>query len=61
MSAYNIAREFFDGYTRALLDLDEKTISDFYAVPALVEFPELAIVVSDSNQTEEFFVGAFGQ
>lgn len=61
MSEYNIARKFFDGYTRALLDRDAKTISDFYAVPALIEFPEQAIAVSDANQTEEFFAGAFGQ
>lgn len=61
MSAYNIAREFFDGYTRALLDRDAKAISDFYAVPALIEFPEQAIAVSDANQTEEFFAGAFDQ
>lgn len=30
-------------------------------MPALIEFPELAIAVSDSNQTEEFFAGAFDQ
>ena len=49
MSEYNIARKFFDGYTRALLDRDAKAISDFYAVPALIEFPEQAIAVSDAN------------
>ncbi|BAU96796.1 hypothetical protein N24_2534 [Corynebacterium suranareeae] len=30
-------------------------------MPALIEFPEHAIAVTDSNQTEEFFAGAFGQ
>ncbi|QGH70903.1 hypothetical protein GCE65_02965 [Pseudactinotalea sp. HY158] len=30
-------------------------------MPALIEFPEQAIVVSDPRQTEEFFAGAFGQ
>lgn len=61
MSEYNIARKFFDGYARALLDRDAKSISNFYAVPALIEFPEQAIAVSDANQTEEFFASAFGQ
>lgn len=61
MSAYGIAREFFDTYTRALLDRDAKAIAGHYAVPALIEFPERAIAVSDPGQTEEFFAGAFGQ
>ena len=56
-----IAREFFDSYTRALLDRDAKAIAEHYAVPALIEFPEQAIAVSDARQTEEFFAGAFGQ
>lgn len=30
-------------------------------MPALIEFPEQAIAVSDANQTEEFFAGAFDQ
>ena len=30
-------------------------------MPTLIKFPELAIAVFDSNQTEEFFVGTFGQ
>ena len=56
-----ISREFFDSYTRALLDRDAKAIAEHYAVPALIEFPEQAIAVSDARQTEEFFAGAFGQ
>ena len=56
-----IAREFFDSYTRALLDRDAKAIAEHYAVPALIEVPEQAIAVSDARQTEEFFAGAFGQ
>lgn len=61
MSHDIIAREFFDAYTSALLDRDAKAIAGHYAVPALIEFPERAIAVSDPGQTEEFFAGAFGQ
>ena len=56
-----MARDFFDSYTRALLDRDAKAIAGHYAVPALIEFPDQAIAVSDARQTEEFFAGAFGQ
>lgn len=61
MSEYTTAREFFDVYTRALLDRDAKAIAGHYAVPALIEFPGQAIAVSEASQTEEFFAGAFGQ
>lgn len=61
MSQHMIARKFFDSYTRALLDRDAKAIAGHYAVPALIEFPEQAIAVSDGDQTEEFFARAFGQ
>lgn len=61
MSENSIAHEFFDTYTRALLERDAKAIADHYAVPALIEFPEQAIAVSDAAQTEGFFAGAFGQ
>jgi ketosteroid isomerase-like protein len=61
MSAEAVAREFFDGYTRALLDRDVAAIAAHYAVPALIEFPDQAIAVSDTSQTEAFFAGAFGQ
>ena len=57
----SIAHEFFDTYARALLKRDAKAIADHYAVPALIEFPEQAIAVSDAAQTEGFFAGAFGQ
>lgn len=61
MSANTTPQEFFDTYTRALLDRDAAAIADLYAVPALILFPEQAIAVSDSRQTEEFFTAAFGQ
>lgn len=61
MSEYTIAREFFDAYTRALLDRDAGAVAGHYAVPALIEFPEQAIAVTDAGQTEDFFAGAFGQ
>ena len=32
-----------------------------YGVPALIEFPDQRIAVTDSSQTEGFFNGAFGQ
>ncbi|GAA2024782.1 hypothetical protein GCM10009720_00640 [Yaniella flava] len=56
-----IAREFFDTYTRGLLDRDATVIAGHYAVPALIVFPEQAIAVSGASQTEEFFASAFGQ
>ena len=46
---------------RNILDRDAQAIAEHYAVPALIEFPEQAIAVSDARQTEEFFAGAFGQ
>ena len=61
MTNSTIAQQFFDSYTRALLDRDAQAIAEHYAVPALIEFPEQAIAVSDARQTEEFFAGAFGQ
>ncbi|GAA5063570.1 hypothetical protein [Nocardia callitridis] len=61
MSAQDTAREFFDAYSRALGSRDPKAIADHYAVPALIEFPEQAIAVSDAAQTEQFFAAAVGQ
>lgn len=61
MSTTTTVREFFDTYTRALLDRDAADIADLYAVPALIEFPDQAIAVADRAQTETFFAGAFGQ
>lgn len=62
MDAYEtIARQFFDTYTRGLLDRDARVIASHYAVPALIVFPGQAIVVSDASQTEEFFVRAVDQ
>lgn len=53
--------QFFDAYTRALLDRDAAAIADRYAVPALIEFPGQRILVTDAGQTEQFFAQAFGQ
>ncbi|MFC7622360.1 hypothetical protein [Microlunatus sp. GCM10028923] len=61
MNDNSIAREFFDTYARALLDRDAHAVAELYAVPALIEFPDQAIAVSDAGQTAEFFAGAFGQ
>lgn len=61
MPANTVAQEFFDAYTRALLERDAKALAEHYAVPALIEFPGRRIIVSNARQTEEFFTGAFGQ
>lgn len=61
MTENTIAAEFFDTYTRALLDRDAKEVAAHYAVPALIEFPDQPIAVSDALQTEAFFAGAFDQ
>src|SRR5699024_4647783 len=57
----DVHTEFFDTYTRALIDRDAAAIADHYAVPALIEFPGQRISVTDASQTESFFAGAFGQ
>jgi len=61
MSADATAHEFFESYTRALLARDAPRIAAHYAVPALIEFPDQAIAVSDAAQTEQFFAAAIGQ
>lgn len=53
--------QFFDAYTRALLDRNAAAIADHYAVPALIEFPGQRILVTAAAQTESFFDSAFGQ
>lgn len=57
----DVHTEFFDTYTRALIDRDAAAIADHYAVPAQIEFPGQRIAVTDASQTEGFFAGAFGQ
>lgn len=52
---------FFENYRRALLDRDASRIAGYYAVPALIEFPDQPIPVTSSAQTEHFFAGAFDQ
>lgn len=61
MSENTVATAFFESYRRALLARDAKGVAEHYAVPALIEFPDQAIAVSDSGRTEGFFAGAFGQ
>ncbi|HEY4557269.1 MAG TPA: BBE domain-containing protein [Enteractinococcus sp.] len=56
-----IAGEFFETYTRALLDRDAAAIAAHYAVPSLIEFPDQRIVVFEAAQTENFFRTAFEQ
>jgi hypothetical protein len=53
--------EFFERYASALLARDEKTITQMYAVPSLILFPDNSIVVNDAKQTEEFFAFSWGQ
>lgn len=55
------ADQFFETYARALLDRDAAAIGAQYGVPALIEFPDQRVAVTDSSQTEGFFNGAFGQ
>src|SRR5699024_4190037 len=57
----DVHTEFFDTYTRALIDRDAAAIADHYAVPALIEFPGQRISVTDASQTEIVFAGAFDQ
>ena len=57
----DVHTEFFDTYTRALIERDAAVIADHYAIPALIEFPGHRISVTDAAQTESFFAGAFGQ
>ena len=56
-----VAEQFFNSYTRALLDRNAGAIAEHYAVPALIEFPEHPIAVSSASQTEQCFAGAFSQ
>lgn len=60
MQEQTIAQEFFDTYTSALLARDEAALSELYAVPALIEFPDQPVAVSDPAQTAAFFREAFG-
>lgn len=61
MDENTMARDFFDTYTRALLDRDATAVAHHYAVPALIEFPDQPVAVSEAAQTEDFFASAFSQ
>lgn len=52
---------FFDAYTTALTDRDEKAVAGLYAVPALILFPGQSLPVTDAAQTEAFFASAWEQ
>ena len=53
--------QFFDSYTRALIDREAAAIAEHYAVPALIEFPGQRILITDAGQTHDFFAQAVGQ
>lgn len=53
--------QFFDSYTRALIDREAAAIAELYAMPALIEFPGQRILVTDAGQTHDFFAQAVGQ
>ncbi|MDN5807774.1 MAG: hypothetical protein L0J32_10260 [Brevibacterium sp.] len=57
----DVHTEFFGTYVQALIDRDAAAIADHYAVPVQTEFPGQRIAVTDANQTETFFAGAFAQ
>lgn len=53
--------DFFDRYTRALLNRDENTIATLYAVPALILFPGRSLVVDRVETTRRFFASNWNQ
>jgi ketosteroid isomerase-like protein len=57
----DIADEFFERYTAALLARDESAIARMYAVPALILFPGTSIAVNDADQTRKFFASTWSQ
>ncbi len=60
-NAEQVAGSFFTTYAEALMRRDTAVIADHYAVPALIEFPEAAISVSQRTQTRAFFESALPQ
>lgn len=52
---------FFEDYQDALLARDAKAIAHMYSIPSLIVFPGNLVVVTDSQQTEEFFESAWEQ
>lgn len=54
-NAHETAVSFFDAYAQALLDRDSGKLSRLYAVPALIAFPQQCLLVSDREQTRQFF------
>ncbi len=53
--------QFFERYAAALLARDEQAIAEMYAVPALILFPGNTILVSEAQQTKEFFASSWEQ
>ena len=60
-NAEQVAGAFFATYAEALLRRDADAIAEHYATPALIEFPQAAIPVSERAQTRDFFETAFAQ
>ncbi|HMB91483.1 MAG TPA: hypothetical protein VKP65_11590 [Rhodothermales bacterium] len=52
---------FFEHYASVLLARDAKTMAAMYALPSLILFPGNAIVVSNAQQTEDFFNSSWDQ
>ena len=55
------AHEFFERYAVALMAPEERAVAGMYAIPALILFPGIPVLVTDAGQTEAFFAGAWGQ
>lgn len=61
MDAQREADGFFEGYAQALLDRDAQRLSELYAVPSLIAFPQRSIPVTDAEQTRQFFDQGWSQ
>lgn len=61
MSEPRGVEEFFGRYARALLDRDEQSVAQMYAVPGLILFPGQSLPVTDTAQTEAFFAASWSQ
>ena len=57
----NRVEDFFDRYAAALLARDARTVSELYAVPALILFPGNSVPVTSREQTERFFAASWVQ
>ena len=53
--------EFFDRYAAAMLARDARAVSELYAVPSLILFPNNPVPVTSQAQTEQFFAASWAQ